>query len=78
MRVRPETAQLQAPSPFLDEFVTEGTSRLLGSERGGSSIGSSGMHPGDHEPAFPGTALPLSSSESLGEGEGKRMWGLYD
>lgn len=28
-------------------------------------MGSSGMHPQDHEPAFPGTALPLSSSERL-------------
>lgn len=57
----------------------EGTSRLLGSERGGSSIGSSGMHPRDTlEPAFPGTALPLSGSERLwrggGEGNAGAVW----
>lgn len=53
----------------------EGTSRLLGSERGGSSIGSSGMHPWDHEPAFPGTALPLSGSERLWRGGGEETVG---
>lgn len=53
----------------------EGTSRLLGSERRGSSLGSSGMHPRDHEPAFPGTALPLSSSERLWRGGGEENAG---
>lgn len=56
----------------------EGTSRLLGSERGGSSIGPSGMHPRDRESAFPGTALPLSGSERLwrggGEGNAGAVW----